>query len=101
MMFYKFISNTQIKKVKFPLNIDDKIIFSSDTAELAQYGIYPLVETPMPIEYGYYATPKYRIEDNKIVKEWELIPLPLEEEQLNYEQAYNELNTAIGGNSNE
>ena len=87
-MLYNFISETQIKKAKFPLKADDKLIFSSDAAELAQYGIYPLVETPMPIEDGYYATPKYRIEDNKIVKEWELIPLPPEEATAeDYEEA--------------
>ena len=79
MMFYKLISETQIKKAKFPLKADDKIIFSSDTAELAQHGIYPLVETPIPIEEGFYASVKYRIEDDKIVQEWELIPLPPEE----------------------
>ena len=75
-MFYKFISEKQIKKVKFPFKTEDKLIFSSDSEELTQYGIYPLVVNTTPIEEGFCAIAKYRIDDNVIVKDWELVPLP-------------------------
>jgi hypothetical protein len=73
-MLYLYINETYIKKPTNPLKVDG-VSYSNPTDEtLLSLGYLPLVEEEKPTEKdGYWVSPKYHKETDKIVNEWQYV----------------------------
>ena len=71
-MFYKLIDENTVRKAPSALEIDGRIVFTTDEKIYNRCGYYKIQEVPLPTDGRGY-TPTYRIEKDVIVKDWKLI----------------------------
>lgn len=74
-MLYLYVNETYIKKPTNPLKVDG-VSYSNPTDEtLLSLGYLPLEEKEcnLPKKEGYWITPRYIKETDKIVKEWQYV----------------------------
>lgn len=79
-MLYLYVNETYIKKQTNPVKVNG-ISYSNPTDEtLLELGYLPLEELEPPVEKeGYWVSPKYIKESNKIVNVWQYVEVTEDE----------------------
>lgn len=64
------------------LRIGSVIVYNPTDAQLLAEGYLPVIETSAPeVDEQHYATPHWAIENNQIVQTWELVEIPISDEE--------------------
>lgn len=70
-MFYK-LENGQLKKLRLPLRLGGKDVFTNNAAILAREGYYPIEWTEYPDEEAEY-TAEFEVKNDVIKQTWRLV----------------------------
>lgn len=71
-MFYELVDKYQIIKAPYPLQIDDKDVFTNSEVIYNQQGFYSLESTIKPQDEFLYQ-PYFELINNKIIQKWESV----------------------------
>jgi hypothetical protein len=73
-MLYLYVNETYIKKPTNPIKVDGVSYSNPTNKTLLSLGYLPLEENEaLPDKAGYWVSPKYRKETDKIVNEWQYV----------------------------
>lgn len=81
-MRYAKLINNQIQYAPNPIKVGDRVIGNPPGEVYIQQGFLPVIETDPPeAPEGYYYSPGWEEQDGQIVQTWELVEIPISDEE--------------------